>query len=573
MLVFVGFSLRPDNYTFPLLFKVCARLLLSHLGREILAHVVKMNYDGDIFVRNALIHFLASCGELEAAHRVFEESCVRDLVSWNSLINGYVKSGRGGEALRVFSGMEMERGVDPDEITMIGVVTACTQLEDLELGRRFHQYIGDRGLNMSIPLANSLLDMYVKCGDLEEAKELFERMEVKTMVTWTTMVVGYAKLGYLDVARRLFNVMPEKDVVPWNAMLSAYVQSQHGKEALSLFHEMQAMKVKPDEVTMAICLSACAQLGALDVGIWIHHYIEKHNLSMNVVLGTALVDMYAKCGNISKALQVFHEIPGRNTLTYTAIIGGLALHGDARDALSCFQEMIHAGLMPDEVTFLGVLAACCHGGLVEEGRKIFSLMSSKFNIPPKIKHYSCMVDLLGRAGLLKEAIELVESMPMEADAVVWGAMFFACQKHKNFELGERAAMKLLQLDPYDSGIYVLLASMYVEGNMWHKAEEVRKMMRDRGIDKTPGCSSIEVNGHLYEFTVRDKSHSQSDQIYECLVQLSKQMGLVESVTVPHWQEVDSDGQETTVPDMEPKAFEILFNASKLFVCQVMLQLV
>ncbi|KAH6765984.1 SLOW GROWTH 1 [Perilla frutescens var. hirtella] len=573
MLVFVGFSLRPDNYTFPLLFKVCARLLLSHLGREILAHVVKMNYDGDIFVRNALIHFLASCGELEAAHRVFEESCVRDLVSWNSLINGYVKSGRGGEALRVFSGMEMERGVDPDEITMIGVVTACTQLEDLELGRRFRQYIRDRGLNMSIPLANSLLDMYVKCGDLEEAKELFERMEVKTMVTWTTMVVGYAKFGYLDVARRLFNAMPEKDVVPWNAMLSAYVQFQHGKEALSLFHEMQAMKVKPDEVTMAICLSACAQLGALDVGIWIHHYIEKHNLSMTVVLGTALVDMYAKCGNISKALQVFHEIPGRNTLTYTAIIGGLALHGDARDALSCFQEMIHAGLMPDEVTFLGVLAACCHGGLVEEGRKIFSLMSSKFNIPPKIKHYSCMVDLLGRAGLLKEAIELLESMPMEADAVVWGAMFFACQKHKNFELGERAAMKLLQLDPYDSGIYVLLASMYVEGNMWHKAEGVRKMMRDRGIDKTPGCSSIEVNGNLYEFTVRDKSHSQSDQIYECLVQLSKQMGLVESVTVPHWQEVDSDGQETTVPDMEPKAFEIHFNASKLFVCQVMLQLV
>ncbi|KAH6810788.1 SLOW GROWTH 1 [Perilla frutescens var. frutescens] len=573
MLVFVGFSLRPDNYTFPLLFKVCARLLLSHLGREILAHVVKMNYDGDIFVRNALIHFLASCGELEAAHRVFEESCVRDLVSWNSLINGYVKSGRGGEALRVFSGMEMERGVDPDEITMIGVVTACTQLEDLELGRRFRQYIRDRGLNTSIPLANSLLDMYVKCGDLEEAKELFERMEVKTMVTWTTMVVGYAKFGYLDVARRLFNAMPEKDVVPWNAMLSAYVQFQHGKEALSLFHEMQAMKVKPDEVTMAICLSACAQLGALDVGIWIHHYIEKHNLSMTVVLGTALVDMYAKCGNISKALQVFHEIPGRNTLTYTAIIGGLALHGDARDALSCFQEMIHAGLMPDEVTFLGVLAACCHGGLVEESRKIFSLMSSKFNIPPKIKHYSCMVDLLGRAGLLKEAIELLESMPMEADAVVWGAMFFACQKHKNFELGERAAMKLLQLDPYDSGIYVLLASMYVEGSMWHKAEGVRKMMRDRGIDKTPGCSSIEVNGNLYEFTVRDKSHSQSDQIYECLVQLSKQMGLVESVTVPHWQEVDSDRQETTVPDMEPKAFEIHFNASKLFVCQVMLQLV
>lgn len=539
MLVFGSFSdvsLRPDNYTFPLLFKVCAKFLLSRLGHGILGHVAKMNYDGDIYVRNALIHFLASCGELETAHQVFDESCVRDLVSWNSLINGYVKCGRGDEALRVYGGMEMERSVDADEVTMIGVVMACAQLEDLELGCKFHRYIRDQGLNMGVRLANALLDMYVKCGDLEKAEELFERMEEKTVVTWTTMVVGYAKLGCLDIARRLFDAMPEKDVVPWNAMLSAYVQAQHGKEALSLFHEMQAMEVKPDEVTMVSCLSACAQIGALDVGIWIHRYIEKHNLSMNVVLGTALVDMYAKCGNIAKALQVFREVPGRNALTYTAIIGGLALHGDAQDALSCFHEMIRAGLVPDEVTFLGMLGACCHGGLVEEGRKIFSLMNSKFNVPPKVKHYSSMVDLLGRAGLLEEAMELLESMPMEADAVVWGAMFFACQKHKNIELGERAAMRLLQLDPNDSGIYVLLASMYVERNMWHKAEGVRKMMRERGVGKTPGCSSIEVNGNLYEFIVRDKSHSQSDQIYECLAQLTKQTGLVECLAgVPQWQ--------------------------------------
>ncbi|KAK6138388.1 hypothetical protein DH2020_027862 [Rehmannia glutinosa] len=280
----------------------------------------------------------------------------------------------------------------------------------------------------------------------------------------------------------------------------------NGKEALSLFHEMQAMKIDPDEVTMVSCLSACSQLGALDVGIWIHRYIEKHNLFLNVVLGTALVDMYAKCGNITKALQHF---TGR------------------QDALSCFREMIDAGLTPDDVTFLGVLSACCHGGLVEEGREIFSQMSTKFNIPPKIKHYSCMVDLLGRTGLLKEAIELLDSMPVEADAVIWGAVFFSCRIHKNIELGERAAMKLLELDPDDSGIYVLLANMYVERNMWKKAGEVRKMMRERGVDKTPGCSSIEVNGNVYEFIVRDKSHSQTGHIYECLVQLSKQMELLE----------------------------------------------
>ncbi|KAL7084506.1 hypothetical protein ACP275_14G226900 [Erythranthe tilingii] len=525
-----GVCLRPDNYTFPLLFKTCARLSLSRLGYGILVHVLKMKYDGDIFVHNSLIHFLVSCRELEAANKVFDESCVRDLVSWNCLINGYARSGRGKEALRVFR--EMERGSDvaPDEVTMIGVVTACTNLEDSNLGHEFHRYIIDRRLNMTVPLTNALLDMYVKCGDLEEAKELFEKMEEKTMVSWTTMVAGCAKSGQLDLARKLFDEMPEKDVVPWNAMISACVQSHRAKEALSLFHEMQELNIEPDEVTMVSCLSACSQLGALDVGIWIHHYIEKHNLFLNVALGTALVDMYAKCGNIKKAIQVFHEIPGRNALTFTAMIGGLALHGDAKHALSCFLEMIDSGLVPDEVTFLGILTACCHGGLVEDGRRIFSQMSSKFKISPKIKHYSCMIDLLGRAGLLKEAIELLESMPIEADAVVWGAMFFACRMHKNIELGERAAMRLLELDPSDSGIYVLLANMYVERNMWEKAGEVRKMMRERGVDKTPGCSSIEVDGNVYEFIVRDKSHSRSKEIYESLVQLSKEMKVFECVS-------------------------------------------
>lgn len=212
-----------------------------------------------MFVHNAFLHFLVSCGELDAANMVFWESPVRDLVSWNSLINGYVKSGNSKKALKMYSEMKMQANMNPDEITLIGVFTACAQLDDLKLGREFHQYIREKGLNMSVPLANALMDMYVKCGILEEAKALFERMEDKTAVSWTTMVVGYAKSGRLDVARRLFNEMPEKDVVPWNAMIGAYVQAQRGKEALSLFHDMQSMNVNPDEVTMVSCLSACAQ--------------------------------------------------------------------------------------------------------------------------------------------------------------------------------------------------------------------------------------------------------------------------------------------------------------------------
>ncbi|KAK4356460.1 hypothetical protein RND71_025431 [Anisodus tanguticus] len=516
---------RPDNHTYPLLFKICSRLNCYYLGQEILVHVLRNGHDHDVFVHNAMIHFLVSCGLLEDAYKVFDESPVRDLVSWNSLINGYVRSGRLREALMVFEKMKME-SVEPDEVTIIGMVGVCAQLENLELGRELHRYFTDKRLNFSVPLCNALMDMYMKNGSFNEAKALFDRMDERTMVSWTIMISGFAKFGRLDEAGRLFNEMPEKGIVQWNALIGGYVQAKRGKEALVLFQEMQTVNVKPDEVTMVSCLSACAQLGALDIGIWIHHYIKKHNLSLTVSLGTALVDMYAKCGNIKKALQVFHEMPVRNSLTWTAAIGALAHHGNGHDALSYFLKMVDSGLRPDDITFLGVLSACCHGGLVEEGQKLFVQMNAKFKIPPKSKHYSCMVDLLGRAGLLEEAYELVERVPMEADASVWGALFFTCRVHGNIEIGEKAALKLLELDPGDSATYVLLANMYVEANMQHRARDVRKMMGERGLEKTPGCSSIEVNGHLSEFIVRDKRHPQSDQIYECLVHLTGQMEIV-----------------------------------------------
>ncbi|GER27257.1 pentatricopeptide repeat-containing protein [Striga asiatica] len=270
-------------------------------------------------------------------------------------------------------------------------------------------------------------------------------------------------------------------------MIGAYSRAHRAKEALSLFHEMQAARIEPDEVNMVSYLSACSQLGALDPGIWVHNYIQKNNLSMNVILGTTLVDMYAKCGSITHALEAFHEIPGKNSLTYTAIICGLALHGESKRALSYFTEMINLRLMADEVTYLGVLSACCHGGLVEEGRKVFSRMSSKY-----------------------------KEMPMEGDGAIWGALFFACRMHRNLELGEKAAKKLLELDEGDSGIY-------------EEAEEVRRVMRERGVDKMPGCSLIEVDGNVHEFVVRDRWHPERRRVHECLVRLSRQMEVLEDV--------------------------------------------
>lgn len=524
----VSSGLRPDNYTFPLLFKCCARLGWVRMAYGMIGQVYRLGFELDLFVCNAMIHVLLSCGELNVACKLFDESCVRDLVSWNSMINGYVRNGKAGEALKMFRKMVMA-GIEPDDVTMLGVISSCAQLEDLNSGMEFHRVIEEKKINLTVALANALVDMYVKCGDLNVAEDIFYKMNKRTVVSWTTLVMGYIKFGLLDTAKKLFDEIPEKDVVPWNAMIGGYVQANRSKEALDLFHHMQARNVKPDEVTMVNCLSACSQLGALEVGIWIQHYIAKHKLCINVTLGTALVDMYVKCGNMEKALQVFSEMPHKNSLTWTCIIGGFATHGNAHDAISHFLQMIDCGLEPDAVTFLGLLSACCHGGLVEEGRMFFTQMSSKFNIIPKLKHYSCMVDLLGRAGLLEEAEELVKNMPMKADAVVWGALLFACRVHRNVEIGERAAFKLLEMDSLDSGIYVLLANIYGEANMWEKARETRELMKKKRVDKVPGCSSIEVDGNVYEFIIRDKSHQQATHIYDCLSQLTSHMELFGNV--------------------------------------------
>ncbi|XP_029127588.1 pentatricopeptide repeat-containing protein At2g22410, mitochondrial [Cajanus cajan] len=516
--------LKPDNHTYPLLLKACSYSSMNWVGFTILGHVLKFGFESDIFVHNASIKMLLSYGELEAAYDVFNKVYVRDLVTWNSMITGCVRRGLANEARKLYQEMEAEK-VKPNEITMIGIISSCSQLQDLSLGREFHCYIKEHGLELTIPLNNALMDMYVKCGDLLAARAIFDNVANKTLVSWTTMILGYARFGFLDVARELLYKIPEKSVVPWNSIISGCVQAKNSKEALALFHEMQINKIEPDKVTIVNCLSACSQLGALDVGIWIHHYIERHNLSLDVAMGTALVNMYAECGNIARALQVFQEIPQRNCLTWTAIIRGLALHGSAHDAISYFLKMIHSGLRPDEITFLGVLSACCHGGLVEEGRKYFSQMSSKFNISPQLKHYSCMVDLLGRAGHLEEAEELIRNMPMAADAAVWGALCAACCVHGNVLIGERAALKLLEMDPQDSGIYVLLASLYSKAKMWKEARNARKLMKERGVEKTPGCSSIEINGIVHEFVARDALHPQSEWIYACLVSLTKQLEL------------------------------------------------
>ena len=403
--------------------------------------------------------------------------------------------------------------IRPDDVTMVSVLSACGMKGDLEFGRRIHSYIKQNDIAESVTLNNAILNMYVKCGGLEDAKVLFDRMIDRDSISWTTMLDGYAKSGELDAARRLFDKMPNRDTASWNAIISGYEQNGKPKDALALFNELQHLDVKPDQVTLVAALSACAQLGALEKGCWIHAFIRKNNLTLNFHLTTSLVDMYSKCGELQKAAEVFESVDQRDVFVWSAMIAGFAMQGRGRDALDLFLQMQEAQVSPNRVTFINILSACSHGGLVEEGKFYFSQMLPVYGITPDVEHYGCMVDMLGRAGLLDEARDLIKNMPMPAPASVWGALLGSCVVHKNVELGEVACKHLLGLEPSNDGAYVLLSNLYAKSGKWDCVARLRNLMKDRGLKKEAGCSSIEVHGVVHEFLVGDVSHPQSGSIY------------------------------------------------------------
>lgn len=426
----------------------------------------------------------AVCGFINYARKVFDESPQRDLVSWTTLIQGYVKMGYAREGVEAFFDM-CDAKMRPDEMTLVIVLSACSKLGDLSLGRKISRYIDDNGVNPDVFIGNALVNMYLECGDDE-------------------------------LARGVFDGMPVRNVVSWNSMISGLAHQGKYKEALDVFQEMQRTGLEPDDVTLVGVLNSCANLGVLELGKWVHAYVDRNQIEADGYIGNALVDMYAKCGSIDRAFRVFQGMKRRDVYSYTAMIVGLAMHGEVDMALDIFTEMIKMGIQPDEVTFVGVLAACSHGGLVAEGQKYFRDMSTVYKLRPQTEHYGCMVDLLGRAGLIGEAVEFVNNMPIEPDAFVWGALLGACRIHGKVELAEAVMEKLLKVEPERDGAYVLMSNIYSSANKWRDAVQLRRTMKEKKMKKTPGCSSIEVEGVVHEFRKGDKSHKRSKQIYKLL---------------------------------------------------------
>lgn len=500
-----------DSRSFVFALKACEQFPRILEGNSVHCMIWKMGFDFDLLVRNGLIHYYAECGCLLFARKKFDESSTRDVVTWTTMIDGYTTRHCSEEAVELFKLMLLSEVV-PNEVTMIAVLAACSQKGDTFMAESIHHHIKKKNVDWSLNLLNALLDAYVKCGCLVMAREIFDHMKTRDVFTWTSMVNGCAKSGELESARKFFDNMPEKNLISWNAMVAGYSQNNQPKEALNLFREMLEAGLVPIENTLVCVLSACGQLGYLDLGHWIYqHYINTKRIQFSVILWNACIDMYAKCGNIDAATNLFSEMSERNLVSWNVMIAGYAAHGHAKQALTLFAEMKMTRLKPDHITFVAVLSACSHGGLVSEGREYFKSMVRDYGVEPKGEHYACMIDLLGRIGQLEEAYELITNMRMEPSASAWGALLNACRKHKNVDLAKLSAQKLLNLDPQDSGIYVLLANVYANDNSWADVRRVRSLMRERGVKKVPGHSLIELEGEFHEFLVADESHPQSEK--------------------------------------------------------------
>jgi pentatricopeptide repeat protein len=459
----------------------------------------------------------ASSMLLPDARKLFDEMADRDVVSWTTLVDGYARGGLPDEAWRVFCRMVVAGGVWPNEVTLVAAASAAGQIGLLGLGRMVHQCVVESGGRMSVNLENALIDMFGKCGCVASAKEVFDGMAIKDVYSWTSMVSAYAKCGDLENAGKLFKEIPNRNAVSWSCMIAVYAQANLPEEAVRIFNDMIAAGVEPIDATLVSVLSACAQLGCLDVGRWLYDtYIVSHKVELTVNLSNAFIDMFAKCGDVGAASRLFSNMEDKNVVSWNTMIMAHALHGQSEEALHVFQEFKGLGILPDEITYIGVLSACSHSGLVSEGRCHFKEMKIVYGIEPRAEHYACMIDLLGKVGLLEEAFEGARSMPVGADEAGWGALLNSCRMHGNVEIGECAADKLVGLDPSDSGIYVLMSQIYASKSNWGQVKMLRTVMRDRGVKKNPGCSSIEVDGKFYEFLAADVSHVNSEDIYAAL---------------------------------------------------------
>nr|AYM01020.1 pentatricopeptide repeat protein [Salvia miltiorrhiza] len=493
------------------------------------------------FAYNAMISGYLQNGLMDEAKRVFDKMPVKNIVSWNVILSGYLQNGLLDEAKRVFDEMPVK-----NVVSWTTILSGYIQNGLMDKAKRVFD---------EMPVKNvfswtTILSGYVQNGLLDLAKRIFDEMPVKNIFSWNVILSGYMQNGLMDEARRIFDEMPNRDSVSWATMIGGYGQNGDNKEALRFFIEATRDWERLNTCAFAFVLSTCADIVAFELGKQIHGRVVKGGIEFKCNVGNALVSMYCSCGNIKEAYDVFKRIEDKDVISWNTIINGYARHGYGQEALQHFDSMKQTSIQPDEITMVGVLTACSHTGLVDKGTHYFYSMSQDHGIEPDIKHYNCLIDLLGRAGRLDEAQNLVKSMPFEPNGVTWTCLLSASRIHESTELGEKAAKMLLSLEPWNTSLYVLLSNLYAASGRWEDVKKMQLKMRGMGITKTKGSSWVKVLNKVHTFCVGDFTHPDSKSICAFLEELDLRMISISAHSWKSWirgrKRTDMSPQQTFV---------------------------
>ncbi|XP_064954907.1 pentatricopeptide repeat-containing protein At5g48910-like [Musa acuminata AAA Group] len=502
--------------------------LCTHLQEATQVHalMVKTSQTADPYSAGRLAEFyaLSDRGSLEHAEKILDSFPHHPpTFVCNTLMRAYSERRNPLLSINLYRRMLVD-AVEADRFTFTFTLKACTQLCALAIGMQIHAQVVKHGLESNAHIRNKLIHLYAVSGRIRDARKVFDGSTEPDVVAWNSMLQGYADMDDGENLHNLFDSMPARDVVSWNTMIAYYIEAGEFEEAILMFRLMQqGSECGLNRVTLISVLSAVTQLGALGQGQWVHAYIKRHCIELDENLSSALINMYSKCGCIEGAIYTFETTHRRSVDTWNAMIGCFTANGCSLRAIDLFSKMEASGLMPNNITFTCVLNACSHGGLVDRGIRYFEKMSNVYGIEPDVGHYGCMVDLFSRAGLFEKAEEVIQRMPIEPDKVMWKAVVGACRVNKNYELGEKAGLKLIEIAPDDNAGYVLLSNIYAMSNNWNGVYRVRKLMHDRGIKKVPGCSSIELDGLVHEFIAGDAAHARKKEIYKMLDEMAQQL--------------------------------------------------
>ncbi|KAM7483847.1 hypothetical protein LguiB_008430 [Lonicera macranthoides] len=539
-----NFGVGADGFTFPLVVRACAMIGNRRLCKILHCHVLEMGFQNHLHVVNELLGLYGKLGRMDDARQLFDRMVVRSHISWNTMVSGFSLTCDSDGALQMFRRMELE-GLEPNPVTWTSLLSSHARCghcrETLELygvmrgrgigataealavvisvsadsdefgrGEALHGYVVRGGFENYLFVKNSLICMYGKHGAVNDAEVLFSEMESKNIVTWNALITSYGESGLCDQAFALFSQLEKLDghpltrpnVISWCAVIGGFASKGRCEESMELFRQMQLANLVANSVTISCILSVCAELSALSLGREIHAHVIRGSMDGNVLVGNGLINMYTKCGSLRQGHWAFQKIDGKDLFSWNTMIAGYGMHGLGENALETFDQMIKDGYKPDGVTFVTVISACSHAGLVNEGRKLFDQMRREYRIEPQVEHYACMVDLLGRAGFLQEASGIVGSMPMEPNACVWGALLNSCRMYKNEDVAEETASQILSLDCAMTGSYMLLSNIYAASGRWGDSARVRLSARSRGLKKMPGQSWIVVKKKIHGVVVK-----------------------------------------------------------------------